>query len=112
MHTPIRQEVLEFTVDVVTLVRPVVEAVARRDKDLACQLRRASNSFALNVAEAFGTQKGSERVRLETALGSVYEVRHGVRLAVAWGYVAAGDTVAPLAALDRLGARIFGLSKR
>ena len=109
MHTPIRQELLDFTVHVVTLVRPIVEAIGRHDRDLASQVRRATNSFALNIAEAFGTQKGNERQRLATALGSVYETRHGIRLAVAWGYVAAGDSAVALAAVDRLGGRVFGL---
>lgn len=109
MHTPIRQELLDFTVHVVTLVRPIVEAIGRHDRDLASQVRRATNSFALNLAEAFGTHAGNERQRLSTALGSVYEARHGVRLGVAWGYVDAGDSAAALTALDRLGGRIYGL---
>ena len=111
MHTPIRQEVLDFTIHVTALMRPIVEAIARKDRDLASQVKRATNSFSLNLAEAFGTQKGHERVRLETALGSLYEARHGARLAVAWGYVGDGEVKPVLAALDRLGGRIFGLMR-
>ena len=104
MHTPIRQELLDFTIHVVSLIRPIVEAIARHDRELGSQVRRATNSFALNLAEAFGTQNGNERQRLSTALGSVYEARHGVRLG-AWGYVDAGESAEALAALDRLGGR-------
>ena len=74
-------------------------------------MRRATNSISLNLAEAFGTQKGNERLRFETALGSLYEAQHGVRLGVAWGYVAERDVAAALDALDRLGGRVFGLMR-
>ena len=48
----------------------------------------------------------------ETALGSLREARAGVRIAVAWGYVA-DSTVAPLVeSLDSLGGRLFGLGRR
>ena len=86
-----------------------MEAIARHDRDLASQVRRATNSFALNLAEAFGTRKGNERQRLATALGSPYESRHGIRLAVAWRYVDVSEAAGALAALQRLGGRIFGL---
>ena len=111
MHSPIRQDILDFALHTVSLVRPIVSAVARHDKELAAQLRQSTNSFSLNLAEAFGTQKGSERIRFETALGSIYETENNVRLSVAWGYIAGGETAGALAALDRLGSRVFGLTK-
>ena len=70
MQTPIRYEVLEQVLSVVTLSRPLVEAIQRKDRDLASQVRRALSSVGLNISEGFGTASGHARLRLETARGT------------------------------------------
>jgi four helix bundle protein len=112
MRPPLRQEILNHTFQVIQLVRPVVEAVARRDRDLASQIRRAMSGVGLNLAEGFGTAAGNARLRFETARGSLYEAQAGIGVAVAWGFVSQEDAAPVLQALDGLGARIFGLSRR
>ena len=109
MRTPARQDLLEFVLHTIKLVRPLVEAVARRDRDLASQIRRAMSSVALNAAEGFGTASGNARLRFEAARGSLYEARAGLRVAVAWGVLAKEQTAPALAAIDRLGGRVYGL---
>jgi len=69
------------------MARPLVEAIQRKDRDLASQLRRAISSIALNVAEGLGNTAGNSRLRFETARGSLKEAQAGIRVAVAWGYV-------------------------
>ena len=103
---------MEHSLAVVELSRTVVQAVQRRDRDLASQLRRALSSVALNLAEGFGCSDGSARVRFETARGSLNEARTAIRVAVAWGYVSALATVEVLEVIDALGARVFGLARR
>src|SRR5262249_45186569 len=112
MRPPLRQEMLNDVLQVVSLVRPLVEAVARRDRDLASQIRRAMSSVGLNIAEGFGTAAGNARLRFETARGSLYETQAGIRLAEAWGFVSGEETTAPLAAIDHLAGRLYGLSRR
>ena len=90
----------------------MVAEVARRDRELASQVRRAITSIGLNLAEGFGTQKGNARLRFETARGSLYEAQAGLVIAVAWGYVAAEDIAPVDAALNHLGGRVYGLEKR
>ena len=68
--------------------------------------------MALNTAEAFGSAAGNARLRFESARGSLYEAQAGLRVGVAWGYVPAEECAPVLEALDRLGARVFGLSRR
>jgi len=51
-------------------------------------------------------------VRLESALGSLYEARTGIRLAVNWGYFSQASANETLASLDRLGGRVFGVLRR
>ena len=112
MHSPLRQQLLEQVLHIITLARPLVETVARRDRDLGSQLRRALSSVGLNVSEGFGSASGNARLRFESARGSLYEAQAGLRLAIAWGYLSAQECALVLAAIDRLGARVFGLSRR
>jgi four helix bundle protein len=121
MHTPLRYEVLEHVLLVVTLSRPLVAAIQRKDRDaeewskdhdLASQVRRALNGVGLNVAEGFGTALGNARLRFETARGSLYEAQAGIRIAIAWGYFSEEYAAPALRAMDELGGRVYGLSQR
>jgi four helix bundle protein len=111
MHAHLHQDVLEHAIHFVSLARPLVEAVARRDRDLASQLRRALNSVVLNLAEGLGSEAGNARARFESARGSLYEALAGLRLAVAWGYASEGNAQAALESAQALGARVFGLAR-
>ncbi len=104
--------ILEHALEIARLARPVVEAIARRDRDLASQVRRAISSIALNTAEGRGVVAGNSRLRFETALGSLYEAQAGIRLAVAWGYIAQPATDELLASMHRLGGRVYGLVRK
>ena len=112
MHSPLRQQLVTQTLHVIEQARPLVEAIARRDRDLASQVRRALNSVALNLAEGLGSSAGNSRLRFESALGSLYEAQAGLRAAVAWGYVSEPAATPAIETTDRLGARIFGLTRR
>ena len=92
-------------------LRPIVEKVQRRDRDLADQLRRAASSVVLNAAEARGTRGGNRRRRFETALGSATEASSALEVAVAWGYVAESDVVDAEAQLDRARALPWKLTR-
>ena len=61
--------------------------VARQDKSLADQMRRAASSIVLNIAEAEGNDGGTARAKFHTAAGSTKETRAALELAIAWGYV-------------------------
>ena len=50
----------EIAMELVAAIRPIAEATQSRDKDLAGQMRRASNSAALNTAEG-GRRIGGDR---------------------------------------------------
>ena len=86
--------VLEHAIQVVELARPLVEAIQRRDRDLASQLRRAISSIALNLSEGLGNTAGNARLRFETARGSLKEAQAGIRVAVAWRYITQPAAVA------------------
>jgi four helix bundle protein len=67
-------------------VRPCVERIARVDADLARQLKRASMSVALNVAEGSGSRAGKRRHCYDIALGEAREVLANLEIAAAVGY--------------------------
>ncbi len=104
--------ILEHALEIATLTRPLVEAIQRKDRDLASQLRRAVSSIALNLAEGFGCSSGNQRLRFETALGSLKEAQAAIRIAIAWGYFSQSTATETVASLHALGGRVYGLVRR
>jgi four helix bundle protein len=100
MTLRIHEEVLGL----VRRTRGVVEAIGRHDKDLERQLRRAMTSVALNGREGDKQGRGKGRQRFEDAMGSADEVKAGLEVAEALGYVGAE---AGLAVEWRRVARVF-----
>ena len=104
--------VQQVALEAVTAIGPLVPRIARHDKNLAVQIRRAASSLVLNTAEGRGNDPGTGRARFHTAAGSAREVRAGLELAVVWGFVKRQD-VAPIErALDRTNALLWGLTSR
>ena len=77
-------------------------AIARRDRSLAQQVRRAASSIALNIAEGECSDEGTARVRYNTAAGSASETRTALHVAQAWGYIEGEDARGCLDRLDRV----------
>ncbi len=73
--------------NVLRLLRPVMDEIGRRDSDLARQLRRCSASMVLNIAEGSYARKGNKAALYAVALGSAKETRACLDLAEALGYL-------------------------
>ena len=102
--------VATVSIELIALLRPLVERIRRCDRSLADQLVRAANSIALNVAEGERSQGGNVRARFHSAAGSACEARMALRAAIAWGYVSAEAAKKAEAHLDRVIAMLWKLT--
>jgi four helix bundle protein len=65
--------VYDVSLEVIAELRPVLLRIERCDRDLARQLRRASTSVPLNIAEGAYAHGGHRRERYQTACSSMRE---------------------------------------
>ena len=93
-------------------LRQVLPVVRKRDRSLYDQIHRAMNSVVLNLAEADGNDPGTAKARFASACGSAKEVRAGLQLAVAYGYIPSTRVQAVDIALDEVCAMSWRLSGR
>ena len=94
-------EAHEIAVEIVKLVKPVLDAVASHDPDLQKQLRRAAPSILFNISEG-SRRTGKDRTFLfNVAAGSAAEVRDVITVAEAWGFVSPSSTLALRDRLER-----------
>ena len=92
-------------------LRPVIDAVGKKDENLACQLRQAAASIPLNLSEGAYSQGRNERARWFNAMGSAAEVRACLDVAEALGYVQpVGNELRD--SLDRIIATLHRLTRR
>lgn len=90
---------------------PALARVARKDADLARQLRRAVASVPLNLAEG-SCRAGKDRLHhYRIAAGSAAEAQSGLRLALGWGHLEAADVASAEALADRLRAMLWRLTQ-
>ena len=72
-------------IETIRATAPLAMVIARQDRDLAGQYRRALTSAALNVAEG-SNQRGARRAsHYSIALGSAQEAWSALLAAEAWG---------------------------
>jgi four helix bundle protein len=70
------------------------------------------NSVVLNIAEADANDPGTAKARFASACGSAKEVRAGIQLAIAYGYVPSTKVAEVDIALDEVCVMSWRLSGR
>jgi four helix bundle protein len=97
--------------EMIAAVKPLAVVLARKDRSLEGQLRRAAQSVLLNLAEG-RRRHGRDRIHLfRIASGSVAEVRACLDGAVAWGDLETAQVGTATDLIDRLAAMTWRLGR-
>lgn len=104
MHTNYRTTALELMMDIMPAIRQLLEQIAKHDRNLADEVKRATTSVISNHAEADGVRGGRRREHIRMADGSLNELRAQLKLAAAWDYVPRATVDQVDAHLDRVAA--------
>ena len=107
-----RMLVYDMSIDVVRATSPLVKAIEAVDPDLARQMRKASSSVPLNMAEGLHSQGRNRESRLYTAMASARETIACLDVAAAAGYIAEAAANRPRTDLDQIVAILYTLIQR
>jgi four helix bundle protein len=105
-------EIYQVSVQKVASVSRLARMVQKHDADLARQMRRASTSVPLNIAEGVHSRGGNKAVRLQTAMASARETMAAIDVSVAAEYISGDKAPELLDQLDRIVATLWKLVHR
>ena len=100
-----------ISIEAISLIRPLLPRIKRRDRSLAGQLVKAASNAAMNIAEAERCEPSLKKARFGAAAGQVNETQAALRVAVAWGYIEATDTEAVNVLIGRMNAMLNRLTR-
>ncbi|RLB47408.1 MAG: hypothetical protein DRJ42_25475 [Deltaproteobacteria bacterium] len=101
----------QLSLSAVRLVRPLIERIEVRDRDLGRQLRRCLSSVPLNVAEGSRSAGRNRQARYANAMGSARESAACLETAEALGYLGADELPTAIDRLDHIVAILFKLCR-
>ena len=102
----------ELILDCIRLLAPLWARIARSDKALAHQGRRALQSAALQYAEGRYARGGNRDAKLHSAYAEAKEALFALQVAAASGYVNAAEIEAQAGAIDRVAGLLYLMRKR
>ena len=109
-HGASQFDAFEIALEVVASLRALVMKVRKEESSLANQIVRSASSVCANVAEG-NRRQGKDRLHLfRIAAGSAEETRAHLRVAMAWGWIKAGDVEPAMQLLDRELAMLWRLT--
>ena len=79
--------IYEDAIAMVKAAYQAAEVIGMQDPDLARQLRKASSSVPLNLAEGSYSHRGNRLSRYKNAMGSANEARSALQVAQAVGWL-------------------------
>jgi len=98
----------QVAIEMISELRPIVDAIKRHDAHLADQLQRAATNTVANLAEGQRREQGNKRRAYENAHGEAREVLGCLDCARAWGWIC--EDAAARAKVDRLLGLCWGLT--
>jgi four helix bundle protein len=107
-----RWDVYEVALEIIRTLRPIVEALARRNPRLAEQIKDAAGGVPAQLREGL-RRVGKDRLHLwRIAAGSADEVIAHLDTATAWGDIDATMAKAARGLLDRELAMLYRMTQR
>jgi four helix bundle protein len=103
-------QVLELAIALIPELKPLVEQIAKYDRDLANQLRRSGSGIPLSISEGSRRQGKDRMHQYRIAAGSAAEARTTLAVARGWGYVDLQSAQAADQMLDRILAMLWRAS--
>lgn len=107
-----RLDAYRVGLELLTVMRPLTDRIARHDKDLAAQLRRSLPSMVKNLSEAMRRTGGDRAHLLTVSLGSADEARSGIDIAAAYGILEPDEARHADALADRFCAMVYRIRQR
>ena len=104
--------VYELALETMPLVAALITRIERHDRDLARQLRRASVSVPLNIAEGSHSKGGNRRERFTNAMSSARESIACLQVAEAMSRLPKGDAAEVVDRLDHVVAMLWRLRRK
>ena len=105
-------DVYRLAIRFIPMAAQIASAMPKGYADLGDQLRRASNSVPLNIAEGSYSQGKNRIARLYNALGSAKETCAALKVSVAWGYLDRAQIEKCYSLYDMIVATLYKLVKR
>jgi four helix bundle protein len=104
--------IYQKSLDVVRSVVRMSRIVAEQDADLARQMKRASMSVPLNIAEGQYSQGGNRVARFYNAMGSARETKACLDACVAAEYLTPEQVAVDLDRVDHVIGALWKLSRK
>ena len=104
-------DALDASLALVPHLKKPVARIARCDRSLATQIRRAAASVALNLAEGRRRIGGDRLQSWRVAAGSNAECRAALEVAIGWGWIRAAEVAEAMALHDRLAAMLHRMTR-
>ena len=89
-------------------VRPMIEVLAKRDSDLADQMRRAAQSVVLNCGEGCYSRGKRADAHFQVSMASMRETLSCIEVGIAFGYFKEPDA-AVMNRIDKIIATLYRL---
>ena len=106
-----RFDCLENSYDLLADLRAPLERIRRADPKLYQQLRSASTSIAMNIAEGRGREGQDRRHHWRIARGSAEESLAALNVAEAFGHLTADDWAVARATMQRVHQMLWRMTR-
>ena len=105
-----RIEIVDVAVQLIRALQPIIRKIRLHDMDEVKQMRSASASIVRNASEGWERSGRDKTNHYRMAAGSAREVRGGLLIAEASGWIDAAEMAGPMELCDRALAMLWRMT--